>query len=142
MPRINPEEEINPQFQITSFIDVMSVLLCCFVTIANVSEAELQLGVQVPGETSSRAQTADTPIEITVQKDGMVLFNRSPVDSKTSEEMPELKERLKRTIERFSEQSVVIRPHADTRHDRVVAVLNACSYARVSKLTFGESGTK
>lgn len=64
-------------------------------------------------------------------------MNNKVYDTPTSKELPELREWLQDTINRFGEESpVIIRPNLDTRHERIIDVLNAAAASGVKNLTF------
>ncbi|MEM6821644.1 MAG: biopolymer transporter ExbD [Verrucomicrobiota bacterium] len=141
MPRIPEEPEQEVGLQMAPMINVMLVMLAAFVATTSTVQKEFELGVKVPGQSSGkppRDNTEQSPINIEIDPNGTVYFNRSPIDSRDDTELPKLKARLKRAIEVFGEQPVIVRPHADTAHDRVINVLNACSASGVRNLSFGE----
>lgn len=129
------EAEKDVSLQIAPMVNLMFVLLVVFTLAAGEKIIEHELGVQV---SSGEGPTVPgTPINIFIHKDGSVLFNRTPMGDKTDTELLSLKDRLKRLVEIDENQTVVIRPAPDTKHQRVVDILNACSYAGVKKLSFG-----
>ncbi|MEM1157370.1 MAG: biopolymer transporter ExbD [Verrucomicrobiota bacterium] len=141
MPRVPEEVEQDVGLQMAPMINVMLVLLASFVATAGVVQKEFELGVKVPGQSENQPKnknTEDTPINIEIDPNGTVFFNRKSIDSPTDKEMPTLKARLKRATDLFGEQPVIVRPHADTPHARVIDVLNACSASGVKNLSFGE----
>ncbi|MEM6884105.1 MAG: biopolymer transporter ExbD [Verrucomicrobiota bacterium] len=140
MPRVKEDEEQDVGLQMAPMINVMLVLLAAFVATAGVVQKEFELGVKVPGQSERppMSGTPDTPINIEIDPDGTVYFNRKSIDSATDKDMPTLKTRLKRATELFGDQPVIIRPHADTPHERVIDVLNACSASGVKNLSFGQ----
>ena len=141
MPRVPEENEQDVGLQMAPMINVMLVLLAAFVATAGAVQMEFELGVKVPGQSDGKPpmdNTRETPINIEIDPNGTVYFNRKAIDSPTDSEMPTLKTRLKRATDLFGEQPVIVRPHADTAHSRVIDVLNACSASGVKNLSFGE----
>ena len=140
MARIQPEPDQEVGLQMAPMINVMLVLLASFVATTGSVQKEFELGVKVPGQASgpSKPNTQETPISIEIDPNGTVYFNRNPVDTPTDRELEALKGRLKRATDLFGDQPVIVRPHADTPHERVIDVLNACSAANVKNLSFGE----
>jgi biopolymer transport protein ExbD len=64
-------------------------------------------------------------------------MNSKVYDTPTSKELPELKAWLKETIDKFGgKDPVILRPDPQTKHERVMDVLNAASAAGVTKLSF------
>lgn len=141
MPRIQEEQEQEVGLQMAPMINVMLVMLAAFVATTGAVQKEFELGVKVPGQESNTPQkknTPDTPISLEIDANGTVYFNRSPVDSPNDSALPKLKARLKYATGQFGDQPVIVRPHADTPHSRVIDVLNACSASGVKNLSFGE----
>jgi biopolymer transport protein ExbD len=141
MPRIVEEPEQEVGLQMAPMINVMLVMLATFVATTGAVQKEFELGVKVPGQESNKPakpNTEETPINIGIDPNGTVYFNRSTVDSVDDKELPKLKARLKRATDLFGDQPVIVRPHADTPHERVIDVLNACSASGVKNLSFGE----
>jgi biopolymer transport protein ExbD len=131
-------EEGEFGLQIAPMLDVMFVLLLFFMVSAGVVAKEAELGVQVPGSAQPGApRPASVPVTIEVLKEGGVRFNNAPVDTAEDTELPQLRARLRALVEADDKQAVIIRPHADVRHERLVDVLNACSWAGVNNLSFG-----
>jgi biopolymer transport protein ExbD len=122
--------------QIAPMLDVMFVLLLFFMVMAGKQVKEAELGVQVPGA-STTTSTAKSPVTLRVSPDGVVTFNDSTVDGRDDHDMPKLRGRLKALIEASPDQSVIIRPNEKAPYQRIIDVLNACGAERVKNLTFG-----
>jgi biopolymer transport protein ExbD len=133
-------EEGEFGLQIAPMLDVMFVLLLFFMVSAGSSAKEEELGIKLPGKSvaSASENVAESPIILKISKDGAVLFNDSPAAAPDDVEMKGLQERLKSVIEAIgaSKQPVVISPDPDVKHERVIRVMDACSYAKVEKLAF------
>lgn len=133
-------EEGEFGLQIAPMLDVMFVLLLFFMVSAGVVAKEAELGVQVPGQAAPGApRPASVPVVIEIMQDGGIRFNQAPIDSAADPELPQLRARLKALVEADEKQAVIIRPHPEVRHERLVEVLNACSWSGVSNLSFGSS---
>ena len=64
-------------------------------------------------------------------------MNNKVYDNPASKDLPELRSWLKDTISKFgAEDPVIIRPDPQTRHERIVDVLNAAAASGVKNLTF------
>ena len=123
-------------FQIAPMVDVVFVLLLFFMAAAGSQTLTKELSSTLPGVTPSRVQTISIPIDILA--DGRVSVNNRIFDSASSRDLPELRGWLKETIAKFGDRDpVIIRPTPDTRHQRVIDVLDAVSASGVKKLTFG-----
>lgn len=126
-------------FQIAPMVDVVFVLLLFFMATIGSQITELELGINLPsGERAGGPGVPSTPIIIDIGPDGTVMLNDRVYDTPTSKELPELREWLASTMERFGDKDpVIIKPHLDARHERIMDVLNAAAAAGVTNLTFG-----
>jgi biopolymer transport protein ExbD len=132
-------EEGEFGLQIAPMLDVMFVLLLFFMVSAGSNAKEEELGIKLPGESKGSPSTGiEIPIVLKISKDGNVLFNDSSIAAPDDIEMKALQERLKGVISAIgaSKQPVIIAPDSDVRHERVIRVMDACSYAGVEKLAF------
>jgi biopolymer transport protein ExbD len=126
-------------FQIAPMVDVVFVLLLFFMAFAGQNVKEGLLEIALPsGQTAGSDGTPRVPIVVDIDTLGNVFINSEAADdSKALRELPRLTEKLKRSMEVEAEDPVVIRPAPDTRHERVIDVLNSCREANVKKLSFG-----
>jgi biopolymer transport protein ExbD len=128
-------------FQIAPMVDVVFVLLLFFMASAGSQVVERELNINLPSGRSVRSMEAGpppTPIIIDIRTDGTVLLNGRPFDTPNSKDLPQLREWLKDTIDRFGgKDPVIIKPDLDARHERIMDVLNAAAAAGVQNLTFG-----
>ncbi|MEI6072964.1 MAG: biopolymer transporter ExbD [Verrucomicrobiae bacterium] len=132
-------EDGDVGFQIAPMVDVVFVLLLFFMSCAGQQVLEMELNISLPSGRSAGAASSvpSTPIIIDVMPDGKIQMNNKVYDSPTSKELPELKAWLKETIAKFGDKDpVIIRPDPQTKHERVMDVLNAASAAGVTKLSF------
>lgn len=126
-------------FQIAPMVDVVFVLLLFFMASAGSQVIELELNINLPSGRSQQAVPGapSTPIIIDIFPDGRVQLNNKVYDTPTSKELPELRAWLTDTINKFGDKDpVIIRPEPDTRHERIMDVLNAAAAAGVKNLTF------
>ena len=126
-------------FQIAPMVDVVFVLLLFFMSCAGQQIIEMELNISLPsGRNPSVSDSIPkTPIIIDILPDGKVQSSEKVFDSPTSKELPELKARLKDTIAKFGDKDpVIIRPDPQTKHERIMDVLNAASASGVTKLSF------
>ncbi len=133
------DEGMDIGLQIAPMINVIIVIISVFVATASSGLPEAELGVKVPGEgTPTNPVNVQTPMNIGIEQNGTVRFNNTVIDSADVKELPGLTARLTDIISSLgSDQPVIIRPHAETPHERVIDVLNACSAAGVKNLSFG-----
>jgi biopolymer transport protein ExbD len=125
-------------FQIAPMVDVVFVLLLFFMASAGSQVLEMELNISLPsGRSPQSSGVPTTPIIIDIMPDGKVQMNNRVYDTPTSKELPELRTWLKETIAKFGDKDpVIIRPDPQTKHERVMDVLNAASAAGVTKLSF------
>ena len=84
---------------------------------------------------------------VQIQENGQVMLNDQPYDGPTDKELPQ----LLMTLRRFKEMAnttktpalLTIMSAPNSKYERVIDVLNACSAAKISDVTFtvGESGS-
>jgi biopolymer transport protein ExbD len=126
-------------FQIAPMVDVVFVLLLFFMASAGSQVLEMELNISLPSGRAAGPSSGvpSTPIIIDIMPDGKVQMNNKVYDTPTSKELPELRTWLKETIAKFGDKDpVIIRPDPQTKHERVMDVLNAASAAGVTKLSF------
>ncbi|MDX2081201.1 MAG: biopolymer transporter ExbD [Terrimicrobiaceae bacterium] len=131
-------EDGDVGFQIAPMVDVVFVLLLFFMASAGSQVVEKELNINLPsGRSADAGGVPTTPIIIDIFPDGKVQMNNRVYDNPTSKELPELRAWLKDTVDRFGgKDPVIIRPDPNTRHERIMDVLNAASAAGVTKLSF------
>jgi biopolymer transport protein ExbD len=135
---IEPEEDII-EINLPSMVDMTFLLLIYFiVTFQNiVQESELKVAIPVDSQVVQQQQVnAPEEVVIDVFPSGEILWNGQPTDTLDSDAMPELKGVLYDLKQAYPDQAVVIRGQRDSLHKRVVAVLNACSFAGIDNISF------
>ena len=127
-------------FQIAPMVDVVFVLMLFFMASAGVQVAERELNINLPGSKSpSGTQTAipPTPMMVDIAADGRVTVNKKPMGNSGDKDLEELREYFRNAILQFDDKDpVIIHPHPETLHERVMDVLNAAGAAGVKNLTF------
>jgi biopolymer transport protein ExbD len=125
-------------FQIAPMVDVVFVLLLFFMACAGQKITEGLLKISLPSKAPTEAATPKTPIVVDIDAQGGVYVNGQPKSGDPKQrEIPELREFLRAAINAAPEDPVIIRPALDTKHERVIDVLNACKEAKVQNLSFG-----
>ena len=126
-------------FQIAPMVDVVFVLLLFFMACAGQNIKERYLEIVLPsGQAATDASQVRTPIIVDIDGRGNVFVNNeSKSAGEKDKELAQLAGFLKASVESSPEDPVIIRPAADTRHERVIDVLNACRLAKVKHLSFG-----
>jgi biopolymer transport protein ExbD len=125
-------------FQIAPMVDVVFVLMRFFMASAGSQIVEKELNISLPSGTSASSQpSTKTPILIDISPEGQVTMNNQSFGTPTDTKLLSLREWLKNAIEQFGgEDPVIIRPNPETRHERIIDVLNAAAAAGVKNLTF------
>jgi biopolymer transport protein ExbD len=127
-PKFRPEPT---GFQMTPMIDVTFLLLSFFLMTSVYSVWEKEIDISLP-----TAQTATTPqrlpgeIIINIVKDGSVVVNGRPLDDAA------LGSLLKRLVEMFPGQPVLLRADKTTQYDHVIHVLDLCRKADIWNISF------
>ena len=120
-------------FQIAPMVDVVFVLMLFFMACASSQIRERELSIALPAHGGG----GPAAIVIDIAADGRVLLNDQPLGEIGDHDLARLRVWFKEARERFgSEDPVIIRPNPETRHERIIDVLNAASAAEVKNLSF------
>lgn len=123
-------------FQIAPMVDVVFVLMLFFMASAGQQIIEQELNISLPSGQSS-GKSEKTPILIDISAEGQVTMNQTSFGTPSDKGLKSLQDWLKNAIEQFGgEDPVIIRPNAETRHERIIDVLNAAAAAGVKNLSF------
>ena len=135
----SPEKEATGM-QMGPLIDVIFLLLIFFL-LATVFNIERQLISPLPG-VASKQETKEIPKQIAIQiaANGRVLIHKKEYDSVASEELPELRSMLTEFSQFFNDPVVIILPERGVKYNRVINVLDACTAANITKITFAAIG--
>lgn len=133
------------EFNMSSMIDIVFLLLIYFIVTTTLKKAEADLGIQLPG-TVVQSKSVKMPDEqiIEIQSNGAVILNNTAFDSSNDHNMPE----LTATLIRFRQASdslsnpamITIQASDDALHQRVIDAMNACAAAGIKNVTFGTGG--
>jgi biopolymer transport protein ExbD len=135
-------EDGDMGFQIAPMVDVVFVLMLFFMASAGSQVAERELNMNLPGSKSpSTVNTANEippiPIMVDISSDGQVSVNKQSYGSAKDKDLNALREFFKQSIEQFdSKNPVILHPDSETRHERIMDVLNAAGVSGVKNLTF------
>lgn len=124
-------------FQIAPMVDVVFVLMLFFMACAGAQVKEKELNISLPSGAAASTGQTKTPIVIDISPEGQVSMNSQVFGAAADKSLTALKEWLKSSMEQFGgEDPVIIRPASETRHERIIDVLNAAAAAGVKNLTF------
>ena len=142
MRRLNLEtNEGNIGFQIAPMIDVVFVIMLFFMVMAGQVKVEKELNSQLPGtaESTNSVDFVDEQI-ITIAEDGGVSLNDEPMDTPTSQNLPQLKNTLLRLKQNADEAKtpalVTIISDEKAKYSRTIDVLDALAVAKIESVSF------
>lgn len=139
------EQELEePELNVAPLIDLVFLLLVYFMVTASLVRSEADLGIKLPGM-MAQSEAVEMPDEqmIEVFPDGRVMLNGRTYDQPGFAHLPELTALLTRY--RLSSESasipalVTIWADDETKHQRVIDVLNACADAGITQVTFARA---
>ena len=139
MAAVNKVLQSEDKVDITPMIDVVFLLLIYFMFLPLQQEADI--GIKLPSQTPP-SDNIELPSEhiIEIFPNGLILLNGAPMDSTDDREMARLSTtltRLRMSSDRLGNDTVVkIQADPDSPHKRSIDVLNACSKAEISKVSF------
>ena len=128
MPLKTHQDE-TPALNLTPMIDIVFLLIIFFMAGTKFTELERKIGLQIPSvsDTTAMAPAPEKRV-INVYQDGRIELDHQFLTP------PALTAKLKSAIGQYAELGVVVRGDADSRHENVTQVLNACKKAGVSNL--------
>jgi biopolymer transport protein ExbD len=123
-------------FQIAPMVDVVFVLMLFFMASAGSQIVERELGINLPGG-AARQGPPPVPVIIEISAEGLVKMNSMSYGTNTDKNLAPLRTKLKELMDAGDgKDPVIISPAPDTRHERVIDVLNAAGASGVKNLTF------
>lgn len=133
--RENNEE--TPEFQMAPMIDVVFLLLIFFLCASHFQMEESELKANLPVSTI-KVPSEDLPDDVVIDIDaaGRITINKTEYDSAASKELSQLRGLLLTLKELYQDQGVVIAAESNTRHERIVDVLNACAGCEIKNISF------
>jgi biopolymer transport protein ExbD len=130
-------EDGDAGFQIAPMVDVVFVLMLFFMASAGSQVVENELNISLPsGAAAAPGSTQKTPIILDISAEGQVVGNNTSFGTPMDTQLLSLREWLKATQGFGGEDPVIIRPNSETKHERIIDVLNACAAAGITSVTF------
>jgi biopolymer transport protein ExbD len=118
-------------FQIAPMIDVVFLLLCFFVTSQVFTQWEAEIDIKLPtASTAQIEQRLPGEIILNLLKDGTVIVNGRRLNE------AEVAALLKRLVELFPGQPVLLRADKQTAYEHVIKVLDLCRQADIWNISF------
>ena len=124
-------------FQLAPMIDVMFLLLCFFVVSQIYAQWETEIDITLP-----TAQTGDVPdrmpaeIIVNVRHDGNMVVNQREFDQVG------LAHLLKRIVDIYPGQPILIRADQETAYKHVVGILDLCRQCDIWNISFATTATE
>jgi biopolymer transport protein ExbD len=126
-------DEDEPVSNLTPLIDVVFQLLIFFMVATSFLDPEHQIGLELPEAFAGAEQPETREIVVHVRRDGSLALGASDIGA------DELTAALRRAAAGDPDASVTIRGDRLAHHEAIVAVLDACAAAGLSKLAVGTS---
>ncbi len=130
------------ELQIAPLIDVVFLLLIYFMVSSSLKRSEADLSMSLPSAVA-QSQELKMPDEqiIEVLANGSIVLNEREYSDPSKSDMAD----LENTLTRYREASALMNTPAmitiaaedESRHERVIDVLNACAGAQITSVTFG-----
>jgi biopolymer transport protein ExbD len=122
----------NPiAFQIAPMVDFLLVLLCYSIMSQIFTQWEAELDVKLPTASSAQIeQRLPGEIILNIMKNGTTVVNGRTLSD------PELASLLKRLVELFPGQPVLLRADKQTDYEHVIKVLDFCRQADIWNVSF------
>ncbi|HAS82931.1 MAG TPA: biopolymer transporter ExbD [Verrucomicrobia bacterium] len=122
---------VSVGFQLAPMIDIMFLLLCFFISAQIYAQWETEIDITLP-----TAKTGDLPdrlpseIIINIRQDGVTVVNQRELDSDG------LAALLKRIVELYPGQPVLIRADLQTPYEHVIRTLDMCRKVDIWNISF------
>jgi len=127
--------EIMAEINMVPLIDVALVLLIIFMVMTPILVAS-QIKLNLPGSPTGDKASNDKPVEIQIDRAGLIHFLNKvvPVES--------LREKIESAVGPAPRQTVLISADKDVPFEKVVAVMDAARLAKVQKMSIGVRRTQ
>ncbi len=122
---------VSAGFQLAPMIDIMFLLLCFFISAQIYAQWETEIDITLP-----TAKTGDIPdrlpseIIINIRQDGATVVNQRELDREG------LAALLKRIVELYPGQPVLIRADLQTPYEHVIRTLDMCRKVDIWNISF------
>ena len=117
-----------PAIDMTPMIDCVFQLLIFFIIALKPEDIIAHLDIVRPTLKPDQEVTVDHPIAIAIMRDGITIDDK-PVSMKALDTF------LAKMAALSTTQTILIKCAGDSKHDKLVAVLDVCSHAGLNKLS-------
>jgi biopolymer transport protein ExbD len=115
-------------------IDIMFLLLCFFIAAQIYAQWESEIDIKLPtAETGEVPERLPTEIVINVSADGTTVVNQRQLDQNG------LTDLLKRIVELYPVQPILIRAYKKTDYEYVIGILDLCRKVDIWNISFATS---
>jgi len=125
---LDNDDEVMSEINMTPLVDVMLVLLIIFIITVPVINHAVPL--KLPEASSAKEELKPQNIQLAIDGDGKVFWNREPVTLET------LEARLSATASQTPPPALHLSADKATTYDIIAQVMSAASRAGVSNLAF------
>ena len=139
--KLKHRDDVKAAVDMTPMIDCVFLLLVFFMVSTTFNKQEADISFALPG-TAEQSDAVEIPDEqiIQITEAGNVFLNDLEYDAPADTDMPELVKTLilfRQTAEANKVPAMItIAPEDNVKQQRVVDVLNACTAAKISNVTF------
>jgi biopolymer transport protein ExbD len=135
--------DVTGAIDIAPLIDCVFLLLIYFMVTASVVKKEGDISFVLPA-TVAQQEMVTVPVEVLIEVDaeGMVVLEGlqfPPEDRMLNDLAMQIRGLKQVAVSQNAPFFVNILPHRETKHQRIVDVMDACAAARVDSLTFSKS---
>ena len=132
---LQPDDQDEPEINLTPLIDVVFLLLIFFM-VSTTFEHQSRIQIELPEATAEPASTEDESLEIVIDSQGRYFIGDSQV---VNSELKTLKTAIGKALGRTIELPVIIRADANTPHQAVVRALDATSQLGLTRISLATS---
>lgn len=123
--------EDDTPFPMAAMIDIVFLLLIFFVSTSVFYRLEAEMNIMIPSSQEAEVSERTTgEIIINVRRDGVIVVNQKELT------LSGLTELLSRVSALYKGQAVIVRGDAETRHQDIMNILDACAKADIWNVSF------
>jgi biopolymer transport protein ExbD len=132
---LQPENDVEPEVNLTPLIDVVFLLLIFFM-VSTTFEHQSRIQIDLPEATAEEIRPDDESLEIIIDAQGRFFLGDQQV---VNTEIKTLKGAIRKSLGDRKAVTVIIRADARTPHQAVVTVLDAASQLGLTQISLATS---